>query len=99
MLFRSQKMLQRKNIELIPDAGAKKLLRQKGISVEFGAREIERVIRSEIKPLLVDEILFGALKEGGSCELTAEGNGFRLLLSSDSAEEPTADAGGSIRKD
>ena len=85
-----QKMLLRKNIELIPDAGAKQLLRQKGISVKFGAREIERVIRSEIKPLLVDEILFGALKEGGNCELTAEGNGFRLLLSAESARDPAS---------
>ena len=73
-----QKMLLRKNVKLIPDARAKKLLQKKGISVEFGAREIERVIQGEVKPLLVDEILFGTLKEGGNCQLTAGENDFRL---------------------
>ena len=78
-----QKMLLRKNVELSADAPAKQLIKQKGISAEFGAREIERVIRGEVKPLLVDEILFGALKDGGRCCLTAENNSFRLELTPD----------------
>lgn len=63
-------MLLRKNIELSADEKARALIKKKGISAEFGAREIERVIQGEIKPLLVDEILFGSLKEGGKCLLT-----------------------------
>ena len=55
-------------------------MKKKGISAEFGAREIERVIQGEIKPLLVDEILFGALKKGGTCRLTAEGEVFCLRV-------------------
>ena len=78
-----QKMLLRKNVELSADAPAKQLIKQKGISAEFGAREIERVIRGEVKPLLVDEILFGALKDGRRCCLTAENNSFRLELTPD----------------
>ena len=78
-----QKMLLRKNVELSADAPAKQLIKQKGISAEFGAREIERIIRGEVKPLLVDEILFGALKDGGRCCLTAENNSFRLELTPD----------------
>ncbi|MDE7015204.1 MAG: hypothetical protein K2P19_11120, partial [Kineothrix sp.] len=54
--------------------------KEKGISIEFGAREIERVIQGEIKPLLVDEILFGALKNGGKCLLTAAEGGFKLCF-------------------
>jgi ATP-dependent Clp protease ATP-binding subunit ClpA len=80
-----QKMLSQKNIEFRADGSAKKLVREKGISVEFGAREIERVIQGEIKPLLVDEILFGALKGGGQCRLTVQDKAFRLQLLSDSA--------------
>ena len=88
-----QNMLVRKNVTLTADVQARKLLRKKGISVEFGAREIERVIQSEIKPLLVDEMLFGALKDGGDCRLTAAENAFRLLLTPESAENsPTAGA-------
>ena len=76
-----QKMLLRKKVALSADAPAKMLIKQKGISAEFGAREIERVIQSEIKPLLVDEMLFGALKDGGNCSLAADGESFRLNLS------------------
>lgn len=73
-------MLARKNVEFSADREARKLVKEKGISIEFGAREIERVIQSEIKPLLVDEILFGALKNGGKCSLTAADDRFRLCL-------------------
>ena len=75
-----QRMLSRKGVELAVGAPAKALLRKKGISTEFGAREIERVIQSEIKPLLVDEMLFGALKNGGKCELKADDGCFCLSI-------------------
>lgn len=73
-----KQMLLRKNIVLSADEKSRKLVKQKGISAEFGAREIERVIQGEIKPLLVDEILFGTLKEGGRCLLTCTDGIFRI---------------------
>ncbi len=73
-----EKMLLRKNVSLSADEEARALVKKKGISVEFGAREIERVIQGEIKPLLVDEILFGSLKNGGECALTAQGEKFLI---------------------
>lgn len=80
-------MLMRKKVELSVSMEAKNLVKRKGISTEFGAREIERVIQGEIKPLLVDEILFGALKKGGKCELTAAGNQFKLSILPEKNEE------------
>lgn len=76
-----QAMLSGKKVVLSADENAKRLIKEKGISAEYGAREIERVIRNKVKPLLVDEILFGRLKEGGQCRLTAEGGEFRLEFS------------------
>lgn len=73
-------MLGRKNVEFFADDKVKKLVKEKGISIEFGAREIERVIQGEIKPLLVDEILFGTLKNGGKCCLTVSDGRFELCL-------------------
>ena len=73
-------MLLRKNVHFQADEKAKQLVEKKGISAEFGAREIERVIQGEIKPLLVDELLFGALKEGGACKLTAVEGKFQVNL-------------------
>ncbi len=73
-------LLELKNVSFSADEGAEGLVMEKGISAEFGAREIERVIQGEIKPLLVDELLFGSLKGGGSCRLTAEGGKFAVRI-------------------
>ncbi len=77
-----QKLLARKKITLLTDDAAKLLVRKKGISAEYGAREIERVIAGEIKPLFVNEILFGKLKQGGTCALTASKEQFELEITS-----------------
>ncbi len=66
-------MLKKKRIDFSISEGAKALIRKKGISREYGAREVDRVIRNELKPLLVDEILFGRLKDGGRLLVDAEG--------------------------
>lgn len=71
-------MLAQKKVECIVSAEARALLAKKGTSREYGAREMERIIGSEIKPLLVDEILFGSLKKGGVCRLDCEGERFVL---------------------
>ena len=68
--------LSSKKIEFIAEKGARSLLQQKGVSQEFGAREIDRIIRNEIKPLFVDEILFGKLKSGGKLTLSASDGDF-----------------------
>lgn len=78
-----QMLLAQKNVALSADMESKELVKRKGVSAEFGAREIERVIQGQIKPLLVDEILFGVLKEGGKCRLTVEGDKFMVSLCSE----------------
>lgn len=52
----------------------------KGTSKEFGAREIQRIINSELKPLLIDEILFGQLNNGGQCLIDIKEGKFLLVL-------------------
>lgn len=73
-------MLRKKNIEFTVDKAATELVKVKGISNEYGARELDRVIRNEVKPLLVDEILFGALKKGGKCCLGANKDKFEVKI-------------------
>ena len=53
---------------------------EKGTSKEFGAREIKRIINSDVKPLLVDEILFGILSNGGSCTVKVEEDKFKIYI-------------------
>ena len=40
-------------------------LLKEGFTQEYGAREMDRVINQRLKPLLMREILFGSLKNGG----------------------------------
>lgn len=65
-----------KKISFLASDSAEELIKKKGISQEFGAREVDRVIRNEVKPLFVDEILFGKLKKGGKLTLEECNNAF-----------------------
>ena len=73
-------MLAVKNITLSVEDSARTLIKDRGISREFGAREVDRVIRNDIKPLFVDEILFGSLKDGGNISLTVRDDEFSIGL-------------------
>ncbi len=75
-----RELLNNKNISLEVDEKAKELILKRGISHEFGAREVDRVIRNDIKPLFVDEILFGDLKDGGNIRLTAQDDDFFAVI-------------------
>lgn len=79
MLCQLEAMLKARNIELKTDEKAFALIKKKGINEEYGAREVERVIRNEIKPLFVDSILFGELKHGGKIKLSAEDESFIVM--------------------
>lgn len=61
--------LSSKNINMNFTDECVKYIAKIGTSQEFGAREITRIINSNIKPLLVDEILFGKLSNGGECNI------------------------------
>ncbi len=72
-------MLEKKKIKLSVEESARELIKKRGISTEFGAREVDRVIRNDIKPLFVDEILFGRLKNGGTIVLSAGEDEFKAV--------------------
>lgn len=61
--------LSARNVDFSVTLEAEAYVRRAGITKEYGAREIERVISGEVKPLLAELLLFGRLKRGGSCVL------------------------------
>ena len=69
-----------KNIEMVFSEECSNYVAEIGTSKEFGAREIIRVIDSKIKPLFVDEILFGSLVNGGKCRVDVIHNGFEIEI-------------------
>ena len=77
-LFKGQLAI--KGIELSFTKKVVSQIAEKGISNEYGAREIARIIESKIKPLLVDEILFGKLSKGGKAKIDLKEEEYILVV-------------------
>ena len=75
-LNKFNEQLLKKNVKVNFDDKCIDFVANKGISQEYGAREIIRIINQEIKPMLVDEILFGSLSDGGEITLDVKDNKF-----------------------
>jgi ATP-dependent Clp protease ATP-binding subunit ClpA len=65
-------------IELTPEANA--WLAERGYDDKFGARPLARIIQENIKKPLAEEILFGALKDGGIVKVNVEDKGPEKVL-------------------
>lgn len=78
-LAQLQTKLSAKNVTLHLSAEARELLLTKGFTPEYGARELDRVIGSMLKPLLMREILFGKLKKGGDAVVDVKDGALRLV--------------------
>jgi ATP-dependent Clp protease ATP-binding subunit ClpA len=64
-----EEQLREKKVTLELTAAARSWLAEKGYSPEFGARPLGRVIQTELKDPLSDELLFGALERGGRVQV------------------------------
>ncbi|MBP5504183.1 MAG: ATP-dependent Clp protease ATP-binding subunit ClpA, partial [Bacteroidales bacterium] len=65
-----QLRLDARKVKLKLSPEAENLLLDKGFSKTYGARELERTINSSLNPLLMNEILFGSLTNGGTAEVS-----------------------------
>ena len=77
-LAQLQTKLSAKNVTLHLSAEARELLLTKGFTPEYGARELDRVIGSMLKPQLMREILFGRLKKSGDAVVEVKDGALRL---------------------
>ena len=80
-LAKLQLKLTAKNVTMHFADSARQLLLSRGFTPEYGEREIDRVIGSMLKPLLMRELLFGRLKKGGEVSV-AEQNGQLVINNS-----------------
>ena len=55
-----------KNIKIMITDKCYSWLAQKGLSLEYGAREIIRIVQQQIKPYFVDQVLFGESVTGST---------------------------------
>lgn len=67
-----------KNVNLTLTPEAFDFLLHEGFTPEYGAREMDRVISQRIKPLLMKEILFGSLQNGGNVTIELKDAGLSI---------------------
>jgi len=64
-----QRSLSRKKVSVTLSGDARTWLASKGHDPAFGARPLARLIQTEIKDILSEEVLFGRLKKGGKVSI------------------------------
>ncbi len=74
MTLELQAQLSEKNISISLTPSARRWIASEGYEPAYGARPIRRLIMKEIGDTLTDEILFGALKKGGSVKIGRKNN-------------------------
>ncbi len=74
LIAQTNDALSAKSVSIVPDESAIRWIAAEAMEEKLGARPVERIIVREIKEKIVDEILFGKLKDGGELAVT-EKNG------------------------
>jgi ATP-dependent Clp protease ATP-binding subunit ClpA len=70
---------------------ARTFLAEKGYDPKMGARPLSRVIDTEVKTALSEELLFGKLAEGGEARIDVQEGKLDIQFASRSKEAPTPD--------
>jgi ATP-dependent Clp protease ATP-binding subunit ClpA len=73
-------------IALLPEA--RRHLATKGYDPIYGARPLARVIQTEVRDRLTDEILFGALENGGTVTIDYDGSQLTFLFEQKKVDAP-----------
>jgi ATP-dependent Clp protease ATP-binding subunit ClpA len=68
-LLELEDQLSEREVTLVATDAAREHFMEQGYSPEFGAREMTRVVQEQVKRPLADELLFGALRDGGHAEI------------------------------
>ncbi len=68
-LQEAQAQVAQRNVRILVSAAARKLLARMGYDPRYGARPVARLVQTEISEKLVDAILFGDLRQGGTARV------------------------------
>ena len=70
--------LQTRHVTMDLSPEAFEYILKEGFTTEYGAREMDRVISQKLKPLLMREILFGSLRQGGNITIGMKDGGLSV---------------------
>ncbi len=80
--------LAEKSVTISLTDDARRYLAEKGYDKTYGARPMARLIQSEVKQVLADEILFGQLQNGGTVEIDLGEDGLAFRYQPRTAAAP-----------
>ena len=87
-ILQLESQLAERRIAITLEADARAWLARKGCDPVYGARPLARVVQTEVRNPLTDEILFGRLERGGTVRIGVEGDA--LTFAVDAAAAPPA---------
>ena len=93
LLVEVEAQLEQKGVQVSLDDDARSWLAQRGYDPRMGARPMARLIQEQIKRPLAEELLFGALAEGGQVRVSVSADGQSLALQCQPANKPALTAG------
>lgn len=73
-----EEKLKNKKVKLKLTDEAINWISEKGLSKKYGAREITRIINQDIKKMLIDDVLFGKLANGGRAVISIKNNEIKM---------------------
>jgi ATP-dependent Clp protease ATP-binding subunit ClpA len=82
------KQLAERDVTIELSLGAQEYLAEKGYDKNNGARPLGRLIQDEVKKRLGDELLFGALEDGGHVRVDVEDQKLTFTFTSKSETGP-----------
>jgi ATP-dependent Clp protease ATP-binding subunit ClpA len=75
-----QEQLRERKVRLVLAPQARAWLAERGFDPLYGARPLGRVIQTEVKDRIAEQLLFGALEKGGEVRIDCEGSGAAAAL-------------------
>ena len=84
--------LRERRVAITLDAEARAWLAKKGYDPLYGARPLARVVQTEVRDKLTDQILFGALEHGGTVQIGLTGDALSFVFEAAPVPAPPAPA-------
>jgi ATP-dependent Clp protease ATP-binding subunit ClpA len=85
-IIQLEEQLAERRIAIVLQSDARQYLAKKGYDPTFGARPLARVIQTEVRDRLTDEILFGALENGGTVTIGLGGDALTFEFTAPAAK-------------
>ena len=86
-ILQLESQLAERHVAIVLEAEARAWLAAKGHDPVYGARPLARVVQTEVRNPLTDEILFGQLEHGGTVRIALKNDALTFMI--EPAEQPT----------